>query len=186
MKESANKTVKAKCKKCRHDTQHDILGSKELSGSTPHVDWYCIEYQIIRCKGCENICFRESVSHSEDTDENGQPIESVTIHPNPDERESKIDQWELPEKVGGLYTETLTSFNASAMTLAAAGLRSVVEATCKEQGCTGPNLQKMIDDLVSKGVFLKRDADYLHQHRFLGNYCPNLSGWGGSHPLHAT
>jgi hypothetical protein len=166
---TANKTVEAKCKKCGRETQHDVLKSKEVRGSTPSVDWYSIDYQIVRCKGCENVCFRESLRHSEDTDEDGQPIESVTIHPDPEEREPQFDKWALPELVGGLYAETLTCFNASAMTLAAAGLRSVVEATCKEQGCTGSNLKAKIDDLVTRGVFLQRDSDYLHQHRFLGN-----------------
>ena len=59
--------------------------------------------------------------------------------------------------------------NSNAGTLAAAGLRAVVEATCIDQGCTTGDLKSKIDGLVTKGVFLKRDADYLHQHRFLGN-----------------
>jgi hypothetical protein len=162
-------TIEARCKKCKRDTQHEVLRSEVENGSTPHVDWYNIEYQVVRCKGCENVCFRESIWNSENTDKDGQPEEQVTIYPNPSDREPQLDRWELPDTVGRLYQETLTSFNAGAMTLAAAGLRSVVEATCKDQGCAGSNLQKMIDDLVSKGVFLGRDADYLHQHRFLGN-----------------
>jgi hypothetical protein len=55
------------------------------------------------------------------------------------------------------------------MTLAGAGLRSVVEATCIHQECKSNTLGKKIDELVSKGVLLKRDADYFHQHRLLGN-----------------
>jgi hypothetical protein len=166
---TASNTIEAKCKKCKRDTQHDVLHSEEVNGSTPSVDWYSVEYQVARCKGCENVCFRQSTRTSEDIDEDGQPEEWVTVYPNPSDREPQLVWWKLPNAVGRLYQETLASFNAGAMTLAAAGLRSVVEATCKDQDCTGRDLQKKIEDLVSKGVFLVRDANYLHQHRFLGN-----------------
>ena len=75
----------------------------------------------------------------------------------------------LPEKARMFYEETLTCLNSGAGTLAAAGLRGVAEATCIDQGCTTGNLKNKIDGLVTNGTLLRRDADYLHQHRFLGN-----------------
>lgn len=59
--------------------------------------------------------------------------------------------------------------NANARTLAAAGLRAVAEAICIEQGCVTGSLKQKIDALVTNGTLSRRDADYLHQHRFLGN-----------------
>jgi len=63
----------------------------------------------------------------------------------------------------------MTCFDSKAMIMSAAALRAVVEAACLDQGCNSGNLKDKIDCLTTKGVLLKRDADYLHQHRFLGN-----------------
>jgi hypothetical protein len=163
------KTVKADCKQCKSPTQHEVLRGQTETGSTEHVSWYRVEYQIVRCMGCQNICFRESVRTSEDTDKDGVPVEYVHIYPNPTERRPAVETWVLPERVRILYQETLSCFHSEAKTLAAAGLRAVVEATCIDQGCINGDLKTKIGELVTKGVFLKRDADYLHQHRFLGN-----------------
>jgi hypothetical protein len=144
------------------------LSEEPERGSNDYIDW-CTDRQIVQCMGCQNICFRESHTNSDDSDFDGESIETITIYPNPKERQPTIDFWKLPENVRRLYHETLVASNNSAMTLASAGLRSVVEAACIDQGCKRSVLQNMIDELVTKGIFLKRDADYLHQHRFLGN-----------------
>lgn len=115
------------------------------------------------------MCFREAAVSSEDTEADGNPTEYVTIYPNPAKRTANIDIWKLPAKVRALYEETLIAVDAGAPVLSAAGLRSVVEAACLDQGCKGHSLVLQINDLVQKGIFLRRDADYLHQHRFLGN-----------------
>lgn len=119
--------------------------------------------------GCQHTCFRRSDFCSEYTDNEGQPTEDVTIFPVPYFRQPAVDPLTLPAAVSRVYQETFLAFGVGADALAAAGLRTVVEAICKDQKCQGDNLQKSIEKLVTKGVLLKRDADYLHQHRFLGN-----------------
>jgi hypothetical protein len=44
-----------------------------------------------------------------------------------------------------------------------------VEAICLDQGATEKDLWGKIGGLVTRGILLKKDADYLHQHRILGN-----------------
>jgi hypothetical protein len=165
---TAQKTLQVNCAKCKSPTPHEILRSQSETGSTEHIDWYRLELQIIRCKRCQNIYFKQSAWNSSETPD-GPPEEVVPVRPPPNERRPSVDEWELPERVRTLYKETLSGFNAMAMTLSAAGLRSVVEAACLDQGCTDLTFELKIQALVAKGVFLKRDADYLHKHRFLGN-----------------
>jgi hypothetical protein len=169
MGDQSKRTVNAVCGQCKLPTQHEVLRGQTETGSTEDVSWYNVEYQIIQCMGCRNVCFRTSTRTSEDTDLNGQPEEYVVIYPEPAARQAAVDIWILPDKVRTLYQETLAALNSDAKTLAAAGLRSVVEATCIDQGCTTGNLKSRIEGLVTNGTFLRRDADYLHQHRFLGN-----------------
>jgi hypothetical protein len=171
---ATQKTLEVNCYKCKSHTQHEILRSQSETGSTEHVEWYRLELQIIRCKRCQNIYFKQSAWSSGDLPAGGAPpgdlpddkppVRSVAVGRLP-----TVDEWELPDRVRALYKETLSGFNAMAMTLSAAGLRSVVEAACLDQGCTDLTLELKIQALVSKGVFLKRDADYLHKHHFLGD-----------------
>ena len=169
MNDQPNETVKAACSQCNSSTQHEVLRAQTETGSTENVGWYRVEHQIIQCMGCRNICFRQSTRTSEDIGLDGQPEEYVVIYPDPAKRQAAVDVWMLPDNVRALYQETLACMNSDAKTLAAAGLRAVVEATCIDQGCATGNLKSKIDGLVTNGVFLRRDADYLHQHRFLGN-----------------
>ena len=162
-------TAKVLCMRCKRPTEHAILADHSETGETEHIDWYKESHQVIQCKGCQNVCFREIFASSEDTDPDGRPSDQEKVFPNPERRSPIVDLWTLPKSIRDLYTETLICLEANAKTLACAGLRSVVEAICLNQGCTKPNLKSKIDELVSKGVLLKRDADYLHQHRFLGN-----------------
>jgi hypothetical protein len=53
--------------------------------------------------------------------------------------------------------------------LAGVGLRTTLEAICKEQGITGRDAMKKIDQLASRGLITKKDAERLHGIRFLGN-----------------
>jgi hypothetical protein len=171
---ATQKTLEVNCYQCRLPTQHEILRSQSETGSTEHVEWYRLELQIIRCKRCQNIYFKQSAYSSGDlpgggTPPGNPPEEDRAVPPGSIERRATVDEWELPDRVRALYKETLSGFNAMAMTLSAAGLRSVVEAACIDQGCTDLTLEMKIQTLVTKGIFLKRDADYLHKHRFLGN-----------------
>ncbi|HSF65816.1 MAG TPA: DUF4145 domain-containing protein [Nitrospiraceae bacterium] len=55
------------------------------------------------------------------------------------------------------------------MTWAGGGLRAIVEAICIDREVSGQNLQNKIDDLVTKGLLAKPQADLLHEERYIGN-----------------
>jgi hypothetical protein len=97
--------LSAPCIRCKATTQHEVLRSSAERGSTEHVDWFQAEYQIIRCMGCRNTCFREVAATSEDIELDGKPTEYITVYPNPDKRTANIDVWKLPTKVRTLYEE---------------------------------------------------------------------------------
>jgi hypothetical protein len=44
-----------------------------------------------------------------------------------------------------------------------------VEAICIDRKVSGQDLQKKIDDLVSKGLLEKPQVDLLHEERYIGN-----------------
>jgi hypothetical protein len=54
--------------------------------------------------------------------------------------------------------------------LAAIGIRAVVDAVCKDKGCSIPrDLEKSIDRLVEKGLLVADQAVFLHLQKFMGN-----------------
>lgn len=75
----------------------------------------------------------------------------------------------IPATVWKMYHETLAAFSANIRTLAAGGLRAVVEAICLDKQVPGANLQKKIDELATQGSLTKAEAELLHEERYLGN-----------------
>jgi hypothetical protein len=75
----------------------------------------------------------------------------------------------LPENVGNLYRETLNAVNDGCFTLAAAGMRIVVEAICQRYGCKGQDLQQKISRLKRNSPLSACEANALHTHRVFGN-----------------
>jgi hypothetical protein len=124
--------------------------------------------------GCDSLRFRAvSWDTSGPFDDEWEPQETVTVYPQEAQRPTRPSRFNnldpIPEKVLGIYTETIQAFNFGAPTLAGAGLRAIVEALCIHQEVTGRNLQQMIDGLVGKGLLARPQADALHEERFLGN-----------------
>lgn len=162
--------VQVSCRACRRATEHAVLRKLELAEVVD--DGEGLEYrewQIVRCQGCKNHAFREGWSWNGDfDDQTGKRNWQWAVYPKPQVYTEGVDALVLPESVCLLYTETLIAFNQGAPMLAAAGLRAVVKAICEEQRCTEQRLDEQIDELVRKGVFLERDADYFHSHHLLG------------------
>lgn len=76
---------------------------------------------------------------------------------------------DLPLKVRKVYREVITAVNSQLPVLAGIGLRSLIEAACKDKGVRGRNLEQQINGLATQGVLSQVQADVLHTHRFLGN-----------------
>ena len=64
----------------------------------------------------------------------------------------------------------MTALSNKAHILAAIGIPAVVDAVCKDKGCSIPrDLEKSIDRLVEKGLLVADQAVFLHLQEFMGN-----------------
>jgi hypothetical protein len=164
------------CLYCHVETKHSILLSVDVDGEDPRWDYYSTDsYQIVQCKGCESLSFRKTHSNSEDVefDEETQDSfypETVELYPSRIAGRRKLkDVQYLPFTVQRIYGETYLALINKQPILAGIGIRALVEAVCKEESAAGRDLEKRIDDLVSKGILTQAGADILHGTRLMGN-----------------
>lgn len=157
---------------CKNVTNHIVLAEYKTSGDAYNgaIQWWST-YQIIQCQGCETISFRESSSCSEDFDPStGKMEETVTLYPDRLAGREPINGYDdFPIKTARIYLETIKSLNNQTPILAAIGLRALIESICLEQKTKSKNLAGGIDELASMGLLSKKQADFLHNHRFMGN-----------------
>ena len=166
------KKEKVLCTSCKNVTNHVVLAAHKISDDTHNgdVQWWT-NFQIIQCLGCDTISFRESSACSEDFDPyTGKIEESVKLYPDRMGGRGPIENFdEFPTRTKRIYLETLKALNNQTPILAAIGLRALIESICLEQNTKSKNLAKGIDELADMGLLSKRQADFLHNHRFMGN-----------------
>jgi hypothetical protein len=167
------KVVKVTCTQCGGNAcNHDVLREFETSWTDEEDGRQGRNtYQICRCRGCETVRFRiESWESFIDDEETEDPEIFSKIYPEVSySGRLPVETSDLPKPVGRIYSETIIAFNAGAFILAGGGLRAIVEAICIDRKVSGGDLQKKIDDLVTKGLLAKPQADLLHEERYIGN-----------------
>ncbi|MBT2048444.1 MULTISPECIES: DUF4145 domain-containing protein [Enterobacter cloacae complex] len=190
-----NNIISAFCETCKRNTKHLIATSYELTGQEecgPHgytIDWRN-SYQVIQCRGCEELSFREENWCSEDMgfmgDDDFYDGKTITLYPKRSETtRTPKEFFEVPRKLSNLYRESIDSFNNDSFILTAAGLRAVIEGLCAElkikdgpverteKGITktvrARNLEGKIAGLKEKGILTAAGAVFLNEHRFMGN-----------------
>jgi hypothetical protein len=77
------------------------------------------------------------------------------------------DHW--PEAVGRYWMQAKRNLKHESWDAAALMARSSLQVALREQGASGSNLKKEIDDLASKGILPKIMQDWAHNVRDLGN-----------------
>jgi hypothetical protein len=166
------KTAKLPCGDCGGAPRnHDIVGEYETSWQEEEIgEQGGITHEICICRGCDTVRFRQVIWDTMDTDDEGQPLLKIRIFPELGASErAAVEVNDFPNRVGRIYLETVRAMNAGALILAGGGLRAIVEAICIDQNVDGRTLQNKIDDLVSKGLLAKPQADLLHEERYIGN-----------------
>ncbi|MCX5871606.1 MAG: DUF4145 domain-containing protein [Deltaproteobacteria bacterium] len=160
------------CASCKKVTNHVVLAEHKTSGDAYNGDiqWWAV-YQIIQCLGCESISFREASACSEDFDpRTGEMQEAITLYPERMAGREPIDDYdEFPVRTKRVYLEIIKALNNQTPILAAIGLRALIESICLEQKTKSRTLAKGIDELADMGLLSKRQAAFLHNHRFMGN-----------------
>ena len=160
------------CNKCGIQTRHDVLCEAIQRGDHDYDFW--MQHAVVECRGCGTRSFRY---HYRDI-ENAFPVsdtewdipEDVENYPRLEDKSLAIDGIEIvPDVVRMIYLETVSAIYEGSLILAGLGLRGTIEAVCNDQSVGGGNLDKMIKNLVTKGLISKKDGERLHAIRFLGN-----------------
>jgi hypothetical protein len=163
------------CGTCADKTFHIVEASVDIDGTVGYAFFdYWQHYQIMQCQGCDQYSFRllerseDDVVMNPDTGER-EMEDRVTLFPPRIAGRPPLRQLGIPHQVRAIYEETHKALLGKQPILAGVGLRSLIEAVCREKGASGSNLQKRIDSLVDLGVLTRDGADILHALRDLGN-----------------
>lgn len=168
---SSKKNIKIFCGQCGRDTNHHILCERS-EGSKNDDDYHWrIEHYFVQCAGCDNYCY--ALSRWDEDDWNlltGDVTKHWQTYPVSEGQRRSIDySFELPYKVDIIYSEVIGSINSKLHILSAIGLRTLIEAICKDRGVKGKNLEELIDALAQDGILSSEQAKILHGLRFMGN-----------------
>lgn len=173
--ETINEVYKLPCRMCDIETNHIVLKSVKNRWSEEIAEVQGFEnFEIVMCKGCDQMSFRSTAGCSEDYffDEMEGPIypEHEQLFPSRIAgRKHLRDIYYLPAEIQKIYTETHGALCSKFNVLSGAGVRILIESVCKENNAKGNNLERRIDDLVTKGILTKQEALTLHSTRILGN-----------------
>lgn len=146
---------KVYCDKCNIETNHGIVKKyEEKSNPSDDFQWSS-EYLIVQCLGCDNISF-VSIYRDEDCwryDDRGNRIwtDTCTVHhkdggstsylPPSDEELTPLKGYSprlplefsnVPAKLEKLYNQVVDVYNYNYLLLCSAGIRTLIEAICKE------------------------------------------------------
>ncbi len=179
--------IRCHCNRCSNETNHEILMNikvdedEDIEDGRYSISWFD-DHQIVACRGCDTISFRQVSWFSEDwnPDHNGE-----TYYQYPERKLMKpLEIKKLPLEIEALYHEAIDAYNVGAHTLVAGGIRAIIEAICSAKGIKDgnvpeeanptevkkkSNLQGRIHGLHEKGYISSIQIDLLHQLRFLGN-----------------
>ena len=167
------KVIGVACQFCGHETKHLILKSIERRWGNNDIQGND-SYQIIQCRGCENVSYRTESSNSDDYNYVGdgdmEPSISVTVYPHRVSGRTQLENlWRIPHAVSKIYKETFESICTCSYILTGLGLRAIVEAVCVAEGATQWNFHKKIDHLVSINKLTRVGGDLLLPIRDIGN-----------------
>lgn len=154
------------------------------------IDWIN-RYQIIQCLGCDTFSFRHKNWFSEAQNYYGpndyDDGTTTVLYPQRGKDILKArDFYNAPKNLRAIYKEVVNCFNGDSPVLCAAGLRATIEGLCAENGVNDglvkitkidgtievkrkDNLEGKISGLCEKGILTEKNAEILHEHRYLGN-----------------
>lgn len=177
------------CVRCKGFTNHEIHSrySKTFTPeNTPNmeIDFAEGSWEILVCRGCEEVTFRETWTTSEDIlDTTGMPEPSIKLYPERSEKMLPIKpHYSLSPTLQQIYRETIDSYNQGFTILCAVGIRILIEGICSDKEIKGGpvqdekgiikrknNLQGKIEGMAEAGFLTKEHAKTLQELRFLGN-----------------
>lgn len=182
--------IKEHCNRCMQETNCDILYQKRTDYHESDTRlWGYNTYQIIQCKGCDSFFFREESLFSADTDEAGEPIVRAKIYPPKVTRKEPevlykylfngcIDLRDKPYRK--LFREIYIAIGNEAPSLAAMGIRSLIERMMVDSIGDKGSFKKNLSEFEKQGYISKNQASALKKVIEIGHaamhrkYRPNL------------
>lgn len=182
--------MKSICIKCISETNHQVLHEFCQNLSEEETGWWeDHSYQIIRCLGCDSISFRKLYNDAAqqqvgDYSYDGKKMWTQEVYPKRTLCGLSFQHLtSTPTSIRYIYNETIDAFNNNQFILCSAGLRAIVEGICNDRNIEGgeifnkkknklvysKNLDGKIEGLATKEVLTRKNAQILHNLRFLGN-----------------
>ena len=165
------------CPKCKLQTNHLVMHSESISSSNDNdfEDHWSKDFEIIQCKGCDNIQFRtvyedEHMRGWDDYNQEEYNYQDKKYYPsNLTSHYSLKYDHKIPEKIRIVYYETVNAMVNGCYILSGVGLRAIIEAICLEENIKGRSLELKINNLEKGKLITQKDSSRLHSIRFLGN-----------------
>lgn len=154
------------CNFCKRYTNHICKGQSGLEYGDGS-EW--INYSFLICAGCGRGTLEEAYTGDWLENPNDGTYEyKYEYFPPRNHRyfEPKFFK-NLPQKLTGIYEETLSAVNNRTMILGAIGIRTLLEGICADKNVEGKNLEIKINNL--SGILPQNIITNLHSMRFLGN-----------------
>jgi len=177
---SKDKTIRTHCNKCEKEMNHVVLmdfsesGEEILSsyfspvkGNIYDTADFSIDYQIIRCSGCDTISYRsyKYFSAIQDIDNDGTWEERFPIL----EKRNKKEFSHIPKILTQIYKEVIMTYNNDCFILCASGIRAILEGICNDKGITDRKLFEKIKKMREQEIINSQKEKILHKLSFLGN-----------------
>ena len=159
--------MKTYCNNCKIETNQRVIHEIEKTIYFDPDDDYTIHcYQIIECEGCNNLSYRTLTRDKISTEladiNSNTPWKLFEAHPVCNKYHiilKKVNN--LPVKINGILSETISSFNSKCSILCAAGIRSIIESIHSDQIKSKKNdfttLEKKIIQLAENRVLTKKN-----------------------------
>lgn len=147
----SKREVKAHCNGCLGEKNHRVLFKKSQDWVDEIADDCRIEgqdnYEMLHCCGCDRVCVRHTAYHSENTDERGRAIPTVSYYPPPLFR--RMPKWSngfttddgkgfsihsLPRFVEPFLEEISISLQNRCLRAAAMTIRALLESIMIDKG----------------------------------------------------
>lgn len=194
---------KVYCQKCNIKTNYKVLRDYETGSNGGEELQWVHKFYIIQCLGCETIAFLTEYGDEDqwEFDEHTKQrnwYNEFTVYPEEPKKELYIPKENLAPKkftdvtsyIYNIYIEVIKAYNSKSYFLSALGLRTIVEAICKDRNISdgyvlnddgekainqsgeivrSTKLNGLINGLHENGHITFNQSSVLHQIRKLGN-----------------
>lgn len=130
--------VRAHCNKCLRETNHDLHAKKEVRWVDEDTQG-SESYEIVICRGCDTVRFRQVSTGTEIYDEEGNFVEDVSYFPSAVSRQKPewLGNWSRfrseQSEIASLLNEVYAVLHEDLRVLASIGIRTILDMFMTEK-----------------------------------------------------